>query len=314
MSNTESFFSALIVSAVLHVSAVLAIAQAVRVPGTKVNLAPPAGFSLAQQYPGFERQADQATIMVTELPGAAADMIRAMSKDALASRGMVLVASSQQAINGSPARLLNVRQNTSNGDVLKWILIAGDQTMTIMIVGMFPADSPPATGTAIQRALLSTSWGAASPNAFEGLPFRVTPTSKLKLARRVSNMLTLTESGTMGSPGSSEALYLVGHSIGRGGVGDLRSFSEARARQTTLTKSVGNFTGRTVQIDGLDAYELEAEAVDARSGAPMRLYQVIVPDETGYFIAQGLSRADRAAELFPEFRAVTASFRRDTPR
>ena len=217
-------------------------------------------------------------------------------------------------ISGNPARLLNVRQRTANGDMLKWMLIAGDRTMTIMIVGTFPELSPPSTGTAIQQSLLSTSWGSAAPNAFEGLPFRITPTSRLKLARRVSNMLTLTESGTMGSPGSSEAIYLVGHSIGRGDLGDVRSFSEARARQTTLTKGVGNFTGRMLQIDGLDAYELEADAIDARSGAPMRLYQIIVPDETGYFIAQGFSRADRAADLFPEFRAVTASFRRDTSR
>jgi hypothetical protein len=314
MSNTKLFFWALAVTVFVHGPAVPATAQAVRVPGTKVNLAPPDGFSLAQQYPGFERESDRAAIMVTELPGAAADMMNVLDGEALAGKGMTLVASSQHVINGRPARLLNVRQATFNGDMLKWMLIAGDQTMTIMIVGMFPADSPPATGSAIRHALLSTSWGAASPDAFEGLPFRVTPTSKLKLARRVSNMLALTESGTMGSPRSPEAIYLVGHSIGRGTIGDLRSFAELRASQTTLTKSVGNFTGRMVQIDSLDAYELEAEAIDARSGVPMRLYQVIVPDETGYFVAQGLSRADRAAELFPEFKAVTASFRRDTPR
>ena len=68
-----------------------------------------------------------------------------------------------------------------------------------------------------------------------------------------------------------------------------------------------------LQVDYLDAFELEADAIDARSGAAMRLYQVIIPDETGYFIVQGLSRADRALELLPEFRAITASFRRDIP-
>ena len=308
--NTKLFALALIGSALVHLSTGPVFAQGVRVPGTKVTLTPPAGFSLAQQYPGFEREADQASIMVTELPGPAAEMIRVMTREALAGRGMDLVASSQQKINGNPARLLNVRQKTSNGDALKWMLIAGDRTMTIMVVGAFPSDSPPATGSAIQRALLSTSWGAASPDAFEGLLFRVTPTSRLKLARRVSNMIALTESGTMGPPGSSEALYLVGQSLGRGDIGDLRSFAEDRARQTTLTKTVGNFTGRTIRVDDLDAYELEAEAVDARSGAAMRLYQVIVPDETGYFILQGLSGADRATELFAEFRTVTASFRR----
>ncbi|MDQ2915319.1 MAG: hypothetical protein M3T56_19005, partial [Chloroflexota bacterium] len=57
------------------------------------------------------------------------------------------------------------------------------------------------------------------------------------------------------------------------------------------------------------AYELEAAAADARSGRAMRLYQVIIPDETGYFILQGLIRADRAGEIFPEFRALTESFR-----
>jgi len=44
----------------------------------------------------------------------------------------------------------------------------------------------------------------------------------------------------------------------------------------------------------------------------MRLYQVIIPDDTGYFIFQGLIRADRAGEIVPEFRAVTGSFRRLT--
>jgi hypothetical protein len=41
----------------------------------------------------------------------------------------------------------------------------------------------------------------------------------------------------------------------------------------------------------------------------MRLYHVIIPDQTGYFILQGLIRADRAAEIVPEFKALTARFR-----
>jgi hypothetical protein len=307
----KSLITLILTAAILQCSAVPAFAQAVRVPGTTVSLTPPVGFSLAQQYPGFEREAEQASIMVTELPGAAAKMIQAMTKQALASKGMVLVAAQDAVIKGRPARLLNVRQQTADVDALKWILIAGDETMTLMIVGTFPATSPRSTGSAIQRSLLTTSWSVAtSPNAFEGLPFRIESTSKLKLARRVSNMLTFTESGTMGSPGSTEALYLVGHSIGQGHFGDLRSFSESRAKQTTLTKAVGNFAGRMVQVDGLDAYELEADAIDARTEAPMRLYQVIIPDKTGYFIIQGLSRADRAGELVPEFKAITAGFRR----
>jgi hypothetical protein len=274
-------------------------AQAVRVPGTNVTLAPPEGFSLAKQYPGFERPEVQASIMVTELPGAAADMIHGMTKPTLAGKGVMLISASDAVINHKPARLLHVRQKTTRGEVLKWILITGDAEKTIMIVGTFTESVSVGIGDSIKQSLLTTSWGSSiSSISSEGLPFRVTPTARLKLARRVSNMLMFTESGTIGAPGSTEALYIAGHSVGHGQIGDLRGFSESRATQTTLTTGVTNFMGHLIQADGLDAYELEADAADARSGSAMRLYQVIVPDETGYFILQGLSGADRSGEIF----------------
>jgi hypothetical protein len=289
-------------------------AQAVRIPGTNVSLAPPEGFSVASQYPGFERADIQASIMVTELPVAAPDMVRSMTGPALATKGMVQISARNTIINDRPARLLHVRQKASGAEVLKWILVTGDARTTIMIVGSFVESGSPRISEIIQQSLLTASWGsAASPSPFEGLPFRITPTAKLKLAHRMSNMLMLTESGTAGSPGSTEALYIAGHSLGRAQIADVQKFAESRARQTTLITNVTNFAGRALQVAGLDAYELEADAIDARSGRAMRLYQVIIPDETGYFILQGLSRADRAVEIFTEFRAVTASFLRLAP-
>ena len=290
-------------------------AQALRVPGTSVTLAPPEGFSGAQNYPGFERADVQASIMVTELPVPAADMIRSMTQPALAAKGMTLISARDTAIKDKPARLLHVRQKGPTADVLKWMLIAGDTGTTVMMVGTFPEAIGSGVGDAIRRSLLTASWDAAgSPSPFEGLLFQVTPTEKLKLVRRVSNMLMFTESGTTGSSGSTEALFIAGQSLGQGPIESLRSFSESRAKQTTLTRDVTNFMGRAVQFAGLSAYELEADATDARSGRAMRLYQVIVLDEAGYFIFQGLIGQDRASEMFPEFRAVTKSFRRVKPQ
>jgi len=289
-------------------------AQSVRVVGTNVTLAPPEGFVIARQYPGFERAEAQASIMVTELPVAATEMIRSMTGPALSTKGMTLIAARDTAIADGPARLLHVRQVAAGGTVRKWIVIAGDSKATAMIVGTFPEAASPEIGEAIRRSVLSASWrsAAAPPSPFEGLPFRLTPTGTLKLARRVSNMLMFTESGTTGSPGSTEALYIAGHSIAQGQITDARAFAESRAKQTTLLKGVTAFTGRAIRVDEADAYELEADAVDSRSGRPMRLYQVVILDETGYFILQGISRADRSGEIVPEFRKLTASFRKGT--
>ncbi len=178
-------------------------AQPVRIRGTRVSLDPPAGFSPAPQFAGFQNPDLQSAIMVTELPGPASVMQRGMTKTALASRGMTLLESSTASVDGQDALLLRVRQASASGDVLKWMLIAGDQTRTVMVVGTYPTAADTAVGEAIRRSLLNARLGngTAAPDSFEGLRFRVTPTPFLKLAGRVNDMLTLTETGTM-TPGT----------------------------------------------------------------------------------------------------------------
>lgn len=289
----------------------LAIAQTVRVAGTGVSLTPPDGFSPAEQFPGFQRADLQASIVVTEIPGSLATMKTRMTKGALASQGMILLGSKVVVVDGKEALLLHLRQRAGETEFLKWMLVAGDQNTTILIVGTFPRSAESSLSPAIQASVLTASWSVErSTDLFEGLLFRVTPSSTLKIARRVSNMLLLTESGTTGPAGPDEALYIVGNSVSGAAIHDLRSFSEARATQTAQTKDVRNFNGRVIQVDGLDSYELVADAKDAGTGTAMKVYQVVVPDSIGYYIVQGLISAARAGDVLPEFRRITATFRR----
>lgn len=289
----------------------LAAADPVRVPGTKVSLQPPPGFSPADKFPGFQRPELQASIMVTELPAPAAEMMKAMTKEGLASRGMTLLSSQTEKVDGRDALLLHVAQTGAGTEYLKWMLVTGDSETSLLIVGIFPKSTEAELGAAIRSSVLTTSFkadGASDP--WEGLGFHVTPTPKLKLAGRVSNLLMLTETGSTGPLGPSEALYIVGNSIGHPAIGDLKSFSEARARQTEKIQDLQGFSGRALEVDAMAAYELLAAAKDTKTGAAIRLYQVIAAEEDGYFIIQGLVGAEREAEMLPEFRRLTESFRR----
>jgi hypothetical protein len=293
------------------VSAVLS-AEGRRVAGSRVVVNPPTGFSPARQFAGFENVEAQSSIMVTELPGPAAVMQRGMTKAALASRGMTLVESSSASVDGEDGLLLHVRQTTTSGEFLKWMLIAGDKARTVMIVGTYPAASETTVGDAIKASLLGARLGATAiaPDPFEGLGFRVTPTTRLKVAGRVGDLLTLTETGSMAPSRPDAALYFVGHSFANVAINDLRTFSESRLNQTTRTRGITAVKGQRTQLNGLDAYELEADANDARTGRPVRIYQVIAPDQAGYFIVQGFVSPARAAEMVAEFRALTGTFRR----
>jgi hypothetical protein len=296
----------------IWVLALPAAAEPVRVPGTGVSLQPPAGFVLAENFPGFQSAEQQASIMVTRMPAPVAEIRKAMTGDMLATRGITLLSSKEETVGGREALLLQIAQSVAGREHLKWMLVTGDPEETVMIVGTYPKSAGEEVGSAIRTALLSTSVAAAAPSdPFEGLLFRITPTEKLKIAGRVSNMLLLTESGKPGTPGPGEPVYVIGSSIRPGGSGDLKAFSEARARQTEQIRDLANVSGREITMGGLAAYELLADAKDVKSGTAIRLYQVIAPDgDGGYFIVQGLVGAEKAAAMLPEFRRVTESFRK----
>jgi hypothetical protein len=288
-----------------------AVADPVRVPGTNVSLQPPEGFAPSESFPGFQSAEQQASIMVTQMPAPVAEVLKGMNKEALAARGMTLLSSSAERVGGREAQLLQVAQAAGGAEYLKWMLVTGDPKTTVLVVGTFPKNAGEAVGAAIRKSVLTSSLASGDPgDPFEGLRFRITPTQGLKIASRMSNMLLLTESGSPGPLGPGEPLYIVASSIGPGGGGDLKAFSEARARQTEQIQDLENVSGREITIGGLAAYELLADAKDVKSGTPIRLYQVIAPDGGGYFIVQAHVGSDRAAEMLPEFRRITESFRK----
>lgn len=281
------------------------------VPGTRVTLEPPAGFAPAQRFPGFERPELGASIMVTELPVGFDELRKGMTKQGLASRGMELLESRQVSIAGATADLLHVKQQAYGLEFLKWMLVAGNDSGSVMVVGTFPKAEGDSLGAAVRTAVLSTSLRAdGEVDPLQGLPFGVAPGDKLKIAGRMGNMLMLTRGGTTRPTPPEDPLYVVGNSLVDAQPDDLRAFSEHRAMQTAQTRNVRILSGRDMGVDGMQAYEIVADAEDTKSGKPIRLYQVIAPEGRGYFIFQGLVGLDGAPEYLAEFRRVTDSFRR----
>jgi hypothetical protein len=299
-----------IVVMLLQVSPV--VAQPVRVTGTSVALAPPAGFVPASRFPGFERADLQSSVMVTEIPGPVAGLTRGLTADHLATRGMTLISSTRQVVDGRPALLLKVSQAAGGMTVHKWMIVSGNATSAVMIVGTFPREYEAEIGGAMKDALLTARWTVADtpPDHFEGLSFRVSPTPSLKIAGRMSNMLMLTESGRMGPLGPTAALLVVGTSVAPVDLSDLKSFAITRASQTKQLKNLRVSDQGATAIGNEAAYELVAEGTDIATGRLVTLYQVVLPDPQGYVLMQGMVASARAATLVPEFRRAAQTFRR----
>jgi hypothetical protein len=288
------------------------VAQAIRVTGTSVALAPPAGFVPSGRFPGFERADLQSSVMVTEIPGPVADVSRGMTAAGLATRGMTLISSTRQLVDGRQSLLLKVSQPAGGDTVHKWMIVSGDTRTTVMIVATFPQEHEPQIGDAMKDSLLTARWtvAAAPPDHFEGLSFRISPTTSLKIAGRMSNMLMLSESGQMAPQGPTAALFVVGTSLAPVDLSDLKAFATTRASQTKQLKGLHLSEQGATAIGNEAAHELVAQGTDIATGRLVTLYQVVLPDPQGYVVLQGMVDSTRAATMVPEFRRAAQTFRR----
>ena len=289
-----------------------AVAQPQDVIGARVTLEPPAGFTPADRFPGFEHAPSGASIMVTEMPAEAFVELRdGFTAEALAARGMTLRASEALTIGGREGVLLAVSQSARGTDFHKWIALFGGDSATVIVTGTYPAAAAGELGESMRQAVLSARLREGPPrDPFEGLAFRIVETPHLKIATRMTNMIALNESGDLSHPRPGEAVLVVGLSFSEVQVGDVEAFARRRIQQIATVSDVGAVRGGPVTIDGLAGHELFAEGRNVNAGIPMRIYQVLLPDGAGYILVQGVVRADRADELIPEFQAVAHSLRR----
>ena len=285
-----------------------AAAGVVRVAGTAVSLAPPSDFVPAKQFPGFQHDRSGSSIMVTEMAGPYAEFRGAMTKEAMATRGMTLLSSESARFANLEGLLVSATQ-TANGIVYrKWLGVFGTAEKTVMLVASFPESAAAALSEPIKQSLLSARWNAAAQlDVHEGLTYRIKEPASLKVSTRSSNMLMLTKGGRPGPVPPEDPLVVVGNSIGQGTIADVEDFARRRILQTAQVKEIGDIKGRAVTIAGSSGYELTATAKDLKSGTPLVLYQTILVRKDGYVLVQGLVGAAASEIYLPEFRQLAQS-------
>jgi hypothetical protein len=282
-----------------------------QVAGTHVTLDPPPGFVPAAQFPGFQKADAGASIMVTELPGPIAQVGAGLTREGLASRGWNYLDEENVTVGGRSARLVHFTQVQSGVTYEKWILAFGTTEQSVIVMGTVPKDQGDAFREPLRQALLSTRWDPArSVGMLDGLPFQFQETANLKISARVSSGVVLTQDGAKGPIPAEEPLLVVSASVSTVNLSNLEKFSRDRIAQTQQIKQVQNITGEAVTVNGLSAYELTADALDGRAGAPIRVYQLIADDGGNYFIVQGFTGKGTAPQFLPQFREVGRSLRK----
>ena len=290
-------------------------AAPVKVPGTRVTLDPPPGFTLARDYPGFTDNSTGASIIIMEGPFPFAEATKGFTPALLARKpGSDFISSETVRLSGLMGYLVVTRQQAHGETFLKQVGLTGDASHTLMINTNCLVGSSPAYVAGIRRAIHSASWGLPSEaNMLEGLNFSIDPGSVMEIGNRLSNALLLREKGRTGPATGGKPTLIVAPSLGPEPIPDVKAFAEAQIKDTKTVKNVTNLQGAAFSAGGLKGYEVVADALEEATGTPLKVYFVVLVHDAGYYLFSGYVAADRADKFIPEFRRIASTLRRVDP-
>ena len=282
-----------------------AAAGRVAIPGTSVEIEPPAGFALAEGFYGIVHESSGASVHVSEVPGSAAQVRAGLGAEALAARGIELLASGPVDAGIGESTLLHARQDVGGVAFEKWMLVGGGEGGTAVLTAALPADADEATAEALRAALLGATRGPALGAAMpvEAAPFALGSTGGLAVARTVPGSgYALSADGTfpVAEPGDPQLVVARLDREARASR-DLETVARARLGAVAGLSGVRVESVRETTLGELPAVEIVATALGSTAGggsAPVVVFQRLAVDGDHVHVVRGrAAEAERARWL-----------------
>jgi hypothetical protein len=291
--------------------------QRIEFPEPALELDQPDGFEQAINFTGFQKPEDQASILMARLPGSFEACTEQFDPKRFAASGMNLKSQRKITHDSKRAVLINVEQEVEGSKIEKWILAFGDDNETRLLTASFRAIDHERYSEDLKDILLSSKSIAAvrkesqskvlTRNSFEiMISGDLTPVSSLS----VGDAVCLTRTGTIPLRSPGEPMFVAGPSISPVKAVHREEYSRQRLNETAETRIERVMSHKAISIDGLNGFETHAVGKYTSSGTPLRIYQVMLFEDDGYFLMQGLVGRDDTHDTISDFETMARSFSR----
>jgi hypothetical protein len=273
-------------------------------------------FSPSDRFAGFVHQESGASIVTMELPPLAFDRFlkHETAEESFAAQGLEGVAQLTLPNRIGEYIYLRGEQNTALVEYVKYILIFRDGGMTGMVTANIPRAaiaSGIVTGTEIETILASA---AVRDDTLE-TP-RLFTLAYLGPFEEDLSLLGTTKAYRLKSmeraefAGPPQPLFLVAPALAQAPIPNLSRLAERTFNDIDQVRDKTIETIHPIEIAGLHAVEAYGRGVDAGSGAPALVYQLVVEARHGgYFRLMGLAPGESRDRFLREFRQMAGSFR-----
>lgn len=275
--------------------------------GTKVKMKVPSGFVFSKRLSGYENVELSSILSVIELPFPYTDSI--YTHEALKKQGMELVEKEIVTVQDNHASLITVVQYSQGIDFKKYILVFGDKSSTIMVVGAFPKNEAE-SDSLIRNAIYTVEYDATiSVNPLENIPFITNALTKgYKLAIVTIGTYAYTLDGKIPTETEGKEIILVANAIKKVEVDDYKEYTINRFKLLPYTEKYVIKNINKITIDGLEGYEIIA--YESKEGEEVKLvYFVMLYDSSTYYLIN-CSAVKKLEANLNTFKEIAKSFKR----
>jgi len=278
--------------------------------GSHFGLSPPGDMKPAIAFRGFEDRDTDASMLIVEIPSQnAAEVEKELTAATLKKQGLSEDTRETVPLQAGKGLLIVGDQEADNKKLRKWIFLASAPEGTALIAVQVPEAAKSKYSDADMRAALISTIARASVPMGEQLrllPFAFDELSGLRPFRVLgSTTVFLTDGATDPQDAAAQPLLIV--SIAPGGpeqASDRANFSRRLFGSLNDFKDVRIVGNDVLRLNNMPTYEIQAEAKDPKSDAPMKLVQWIRFGNGAYMRFVGISRSESWLQAFPKFRAV----------
>jgi len=278
--------------------------------GSHIGLVPPGDMKPATVFRGFEDADANVAVVIVEMPVQAhAQVEQEMSTAGLKKQGMTEEKRETVTLKDGTGLLIVGDQEIDNKKLRKWILLTVvPQGAALIAVQVPEAARSKYSDDAVRAALTSVTVRASVPidEQLRLVPITFDDLSGLRPFRVIgNNSVFMTEGANDPQDVAAQPLLIV--SVAPGGpeqASDRQNFARRLFGGLSDFKDVRMISSDVLRLNNIPTYEIQGEAKDPKTDAPVRLVQWIRFGGGAFIRFVGIARSDAWLEAFPKFRAV----------
>ena len=279
-------------------------------PGSRIGLVPPKSMKPARGVAGFQDPATGAAIVTVEMPAEAFQGVAAGFADqALKTQGFTLKSRDKVMVGKTEAMLVTGEQTENGRTVPKSVLVAGDGTMTALVIAQLPVGAPQAARDEVTAALKTVALRAplTTDQQVAALPFKIGDAAGFRPVRAMAgNALLMTDGPKDVVRDAEQPIMIVAQSFAPGpATPEQRDlFAKQALVANSMLKETVYERAQGFRMGGAEWHEIVAKGKDGTSNQPVIVMQTIRFAPEGYLRMLGVVREEKRDDVMPRFRRI----------